>query len=151
MASLTTNAGQVEKAYFALASAVPGAVERGTRKVLLAIESKASANLSGQGGPGSYPIPVRSRREWVAGRGEVSTPSGNLRRSLGVRQLGPTSGLVFNRASYAHAVHTSGFHAYGNPAAPFYKPRPFLDDAAKSVRLGDVMRRELARALEVRA
>ncbi len=147
MASVTTNANQVSKRYAERAANLTAAAERGTKRVLLAIERKATDNLSGSGGPGSYPIPVRSRREWVVGKGAVSSPGGNLRRSMGVRQLSAASGLVFNRARYARAVHTTGFHAYGNPAAPFYKPRPFLSDAVDQVDTMAIFQREMREAV----
>lgn len=128
--------------YAQRAAALPEAIRRGTRNVLLAVERQATKNLTGTGEAGAYPIPVRSRIE-----NGKRTPGGNLRRSMGVRQESDVVGYVFNRARYAHAVHTSGFHAYGNPHAPFYKGRPFLDDAADQVDTGLIFRRGVARAL----
>lgn len=118
--------------YAQRAAELPAAIRRGTRNVLLAVERQATKNLTGSGKAGEYPVPVRT---------------GNLRRSMGVRQESDVVGYVFNRARYAHAVHTSGFHAYGNPHAPFYKGRPFLDDAADQVDTGLIFRRGVARAL----
>lgn len=133
---------QFQALYAQRAAALPAAIRRGTRNVLLAVEREAVKNLSGSGEAGAYPIPVRSRME----KGK-RVPGGNLRRSMGVRQESDAVGYVFNRARYAHAVHTTGFHAYGNPRAPFYKARPFLDDAAASVDTGMVFRRGVAAAL----
>jgi hypothetical protein len=40
--------------------------------------------------------------------------------------------VVFNDTPYARAVH-EGFHAYGNPNAPYYAPRRFLTDAVDAI------------------
>lgn len=96
------------------------AIRRGTRNVLLSVERAATKNLSGSGSAaaGSYPVPIRT---------------GNLRRSMGVRQESETVGFVFNRARYAGAIHR-GMTPYNNPRIrKSYLGRPFLDDAAASV------------------
>lgn len=122
---------QFQALYAQRAAAIPAAVRRGTRNVLLAVEQKATANLSGSGAPGSYPIPVRT---------------GNLRRSMGVRQESDTVGYVFNRAVYARAHH-EGFHPYGNKKAKRIPARPFLTNAAEAVDTGMIFRRGFAKAL----
>lgn len=122
---------QFQALYAQRAAALPAAIRRGTRNVLLAVEREAVKNLSGSGAPGSYPIP---------------TPSGTLRRSMGVRQESETVGYVFNRARYARAIH-AGFKPYGNPHAHVIPARPFLSDAAASVDTGMVFRRGVAAAL----
>jgi len=126
--------GQLADVYAQRAQRLTAALRRGMKRALLLVEKDASQRLSGSGSstPGAYPIPVRS---------------GNLRRGLGVRRLGDTSGLVFNRSNYARAVHSTGFHAYGNERAPFYEPRPFLSDAIEAVNPTDVVRAELAKAV----
>lgn len=117
--------------YAKRAAALPKAIRRGTRNVLLTVERQAVKNLSGAGAPGSYPVPIRT---------------GNLRRSMGVRQESETVGYVFNRARHARAIH-AGFKPYGNPHAHVIPARPFLDDAAASVDTGMVFRRGVAAAL----
>lgn len=99
------------------ARGLDAALSRGVRKALLAVETEASKLLSGSASaePGTYPVPIRR---------------GTLRRSLGVRQLNAASGLVFNRAKYARAIH-EGFTPYGNKKAKRVAARPFLADAVE--------------------
>ena len=132
MASYTPRELAIE--YARRATEVPAAAKRGFRNVLVAIDRAAVKNLSGGGdaAPGSYPVPIRR---------------GNLRRGQGMRQTGDTQGFVFNRTAYANAIHSKGFNAYGNPHAPFYGPRPFLDDAVESVDILDVYTRPIRKAL----
>ena len=91
--------------------------DAGQRRFLLrlsaTVERDATRNLSGGGAPGAYPVPRRS---------------GHLARSMG-SEVGRRHAVVFNAATYGRAVH-EGFHAYGNPNAPFYGPRRYLADAA---------------------
>lgn len=93
------------------------ALARGVRKALLAVNIEASKLLSGSAAaePGTYPVPIRS---------------GHLHGGLGVRQLNAASGLVFNRAKYARAIH-EGFTPYGNKKAKRVAARPFLADAVE--------------------
>ena len=133
---------QFQALYANRASVVDDALRKGTRAVLLSVEKEAVKNLSGSGEAGSYPIPIRTRRE----NGRTVT-GGNLRASMGVRAESNISGYVFNRARYAHAVHTTGFRAYGNPNAPFYRPRPFLDNAVDAVDLEEVFTRRVMRRI----
>jgi hypothetical protein len=99
----------------------------GLRTIGIKVERGANQRLSGGGRPGSYPVPRRT---------------GHLARSLG-SQVAPREVVVFDSAEYAGAIH-GGFRAFGNPHAPEYGPRPFLDDAAAAVDAGA----ELFAALE---
>jgi hypothetical protein len=128
MADVTTNAGVLAAKYRQRAAAVPGAMRRGVRRWLLEVEAGAVRRTTGSGAAGDYPVPIRT---------------GALRRYHGVRQLGDAAGLVFNRAAHAHAIHSTGFRAYGNPHAPFHQPRPFLADAAREVDGLAILRHEL--------
>ena len=134
MPDVVSNAGTLSRLYRQRASAISAAVRRGTRRVLLTVDTHASKLLSGSGdaNAGSYPVPIRA---------------GFLRRAQGVRQLNDTSGLVFNRARYARAVHTTGFRAYGNKRAPFYPGRPWLEDAVKKADPLAIMHREVREAV----
>lgn len=125
---------QFNALYASRAAKLPAAVRRGTRNVLLAVERAAVKRLSGPGSaaPGSYPVPIRT---------------GNLRRSMGVRQDTDMSGYVFNRALYANAIH-SGMTPYNNPhAKKSYRGRRFLDDAVAATDTMHVFRRTVVRAL----
>lgn len=106
------------------------ALRAGLRNIATQVEREATRNLSGPGGagnPGAYPVPRRT---------------GFLARAMFSR-VRARSAEVGNTATYARSVH-NGFRAYGNPAAPFYGRRPYLEDAAASV---DPLR-EIADALE---
>lgn len=107
----------------ARAGGVDGAVRQFLADVTAAVERGAKERVAGSGAPGGYPVPRQSTTLW---------------RSFGVdapRQTGNGwAAVVFNDARndgkpYARAVH-EGFHAFGNPNAPYYGPRPFLTDAA---------------------
>jgi hypothetical protein len=123
---------EVADRYRRRAAGLTAAVRRGIRRALVAVDNEASRNLSGAGKPGAFPIPVRS---------------GHLRRSGGTRVLSDTSGLVFNRARYARAVHSDGFHAYHNPRAPFYRARPFLAAAVETAAPTDIVQAELRKVV----
>ena len=82
------------------------------------VDRGAHARLSGGSGAGDYPL---------------QRVTGTLARGMGHRS-GQRQAVVYNQAvskkgkGYARAVH-EGFHAYGNPNAPYYGPRRFLTDA----------------------
>ncbi len=109
------NAREISAIYRARQAGLGAGLKRGMRKGLIEVDRESSKLLSGPGSakPGAYPVPIRI---------------GNLRRGGGMRLLSDTSGVVFNRANYARAVH-DGFRAWGNSRAPHYAGRPFLDDA----------------------
>lgn len=95
------------------------ALRRGLRRIATLVERGAMRNLSGPGGnraPGAYPVPRRT---------------GFLARSM-YSTVRARSAEVGNTAEYAAAVH-NGFRAYGNPHAPYYGRRPYLEDAARDV------------------
>ena len=128
MTSMDSNAGQIARRFEQRASALPGAVRRGVRDVVLAVERNAVKRLTGgSAAPGSYPVPVRV---------------GHLRRSTGARVLSDTSGMVFNRARYANAIH-EGFRPYGNPHAAAQAGRPYLDDAVDDTPIDAIMHKRL--------
>lgn len=107
-----------------------GALQRAMRRIGAKVERAMNQRLSGGGEPGAYPVPRRS---------------GHLARSGG-SQVQRRSVAIFNSAVYAGAVH-NGFRAYGNPDAPYYGPRPFLEDAAKTVNPMDEIMTELSAVL----
>lgn len=129
-----SDARAIANLYRQRAALLDDALRRGMRRALVAVDAQASRNLSGSGeAPArSYPIPVRT---------------GFLRRAGGVRQVSATSGLVFNRARYARAIHTDGFKPYGNPRAATVDPRPFLQDAVDKVDPASMVFGELRRAV----
>jgi hypothetical protein len=109
---------EVANVFAQRAARLDGALSRGIRRGIVATEQEASKLLSGSAdaAPGTYPVPVRR---------------GTLRRGLGARQLTPASGMVFNRAAHARAIH-EGFRPYGNPRAGRIDGRPFLSDAIEA-------------------
>lgn len=105
-----------------------GALQRAMRRIGAKVERAMTKRLSGGGAPGAYPVPRRT---------------GHLARSGGSR-VSRRSVEVFNSAAYAGSVH-NGFRAFGNPNAPFYDARPFLEDAAtKDVDAMDEIMAELS-------
>lgn len=129
-----SSAEQIARLYTQRAAQLGPAVTRGIRRAIVAANREASIRTSGSGeaAPGSYPIPIRV---------------GHLNRSGGARMLGDFAGLVFNRAYYANAIHNKGFRAYGNPKAPFYKPRPWLQDAIEHVDPVEIIGAEVRKAV----
>ena len=95
------------------ADAIDGALRGFLADLAAAVDRGATQNLSGGGAAGSYPVPRRT---------------GNLARQQG-HTVGRRQAVVWNAAPYARAVH-EGFHAFGNPNAPYYGPRRYLTDAA---------------------
>lgn len=108
--------GRLPPEYRELVARWDARLQSAMRSIAAKTEAAANRNLSGGGPPGAYPVPRRT---------------GHLARSLG-SQVRPRQAIVFNSALYARAVH-DGFTAYGNPNAPTYPARPFLEDAARSV------------------
>lgn len=136
------NAEEFRALYMRRAADLEPALRKAMGMALLAVETNTVKNfLSGSGGAGSYPIPVRSRKE----RGK-SVPGGNLRRSMDTRVESGGVGYVFNKAKYARANH-KGFQPYGNPHAMAIPPRPFLRDGLKGVRINDIFRRTMQREI----
>lgn len=109
------------------------ALRRAMRRIAGLTERAANRRLSGPGGarnPGAYPVPRRT---------------GFLARSL-YSKAGARTAEVGNTAAYAASVH-NGFRAFGNPAAPYYGPRPYLDDAVAGVDPLEEIARELSAVL----
>ena len=137
--AITSNAGRIAELYRERAGRWRAAALSGLRRALVAVETAATRRLGGGGAAGSYPVPVRT---------------GNLRRSMGFKLLSDTTGVVFNTARYAAAIH-GGLqprkHA-GSGADAVYvfdsvPARAFLDDALEDAKPGDLIFGELLRAL----
>lgn len=135
MRNVAADAARIADLYRSRAGRWMVAVTAGLRRALALVDAQAQALLSGAGAPWSYPVPVRT---------------GNLRRHEGMRLLSPTSGMVFNTADYANAVHTGRVGQWagrGKSVVVQRAARPFLDDALERVRPEDVVIGELLRAL----
>lgn len=118
---IETNADDVADTVAQKRAGISRAVASGTRSALLAIESEAVKNLSGDGAPFSYPVPVRT---------------GNLRRDRTVQQPEPGIGILAFLASYAWAVHEGEVGEYegrGKTKIVQRSPRPFAQDAVDKV------------------
>ena len=96
--------------------AVPSVVQRFLKDIAERVDRGMVDRLRGGTAPGDYPVPSRI---------------GTLKGSAG-HTARPRQSVVYNKAKYARAVH-EGFHAYGNPNAPYYGPRRFLADAIADV------------------
>lgn len=131
MVNVETNAGPLRDQYAIMGRSLDGALQKGMRRLVLSVEREQVRNLGGSGGSGDYPVPIRS---------------GNLRRSAGSRVAGPLLGFVFNRATYARAIH-EGFEPYNNPNARQVRARRFLDRAAEAVDGGEIIQRALREGL----
>jgi hypothetical protein len=121
MIRIGTNADEAAASVRAKRDALPGAVERGMRSALLAVENAAVKNLSGGGVPYSYPVPVRT---------------GNLRGARTVQQPSPGIGIISFTADYAMAVHSgvvTEFAGRGKTRKVQRTARPFAQDAVDSV------------------
>lgn len=130
MIRVSHNLGAVGPQLRAAGEGVEPAVRRGLRRIGIAVERRASKNTTGSGPAGSWPIPRRT---------------GFLNRSISGPILTRDSVTVESTAKYAAAM-TFGFHAFGNPNAPYYPGRPFLYLAAQGVDAAAIMVEELERA-----
>lgn len=124
-----TNLGSVADGFRRRGDDVAPAVRRGLRTIGIQLERGITRNLTGGGGPGSYPVPRRT---------------GFLARSTSPPVLTRNSVSVSNDATYALAVH-EGFRAFGNPSAPYYGPRRFAADAVDKVDGVQILLAELER------
>jgi hypothetical protein len=131
--SISTNARRIAEIFADRRAKWDAALPRAMRRAVVAVEVRASELLTGAGGTGSYPVPVRT---------------GTLRRALGSRVVGRTEGIVFNTAGYARAIHTgqiaTGYKGRGRKQVG---PRPFLSDAVERARPGEIIIAEMERAL----
>lgn len=133
MTGVLTNARQVAAIFADRSKRWDAALARAMRRALVAVEGAAADQLSGSGAPLSYPVPVRT---------------GYLRRALGSKLVSQTEGLVFNTANYAHAVHSGRVGVgYGRKGVRQVAARPFLEDALKKARPGDMIFQAMERAL----
>lgn len=100
------------------AAAIASGVASAMRDITIGVEREAVKRLTGGSKPpGSYPVPVRT---------------GFLRRSMGSR-YNTESGIVYNTAIYARAIH-EGFSPYGNPRVAYpIGARPYMTDAVAAV------------------
>lgn len=132
MSRVSTNAPQLSRRYADREKRWSAALVRAMRRAVIAVEIRAVDLLTGSGGPGSYPVPVRT---------------GFLRRSTGSRVVA-TTGIVFNTAGYAHAIH-SGVIAVGyrGQGRKHVDARPFLNDALAQANPGAIIRAAMAAAL----
>ncbi len=133
MSSMSSNARQVAQIFADRAGRWDSALAKGLRRAVVTVEIHATDLLSGSGAPGSYPVPVRT---------------GNLRRSEGSQIVSKTSGIVFNDAGYARAIHSGeiavGFKGRGRKRV---RARPFHDDALKQARPGEIIFNAMRAAL----
>ena len=129
----TSNANDLADRQVRRIAALNDAVRKGVAAGAVAIESAAIANLSGAGGPYSYPVP---------------TPTGHLRGSMKVEQPVPVMAIIFNSADYAWAVHSGDVNEFRShyvgpsdvPTMAISRPgRPFLDDAVKATPYADIV------------
>lgn len=129
----STNAAAVARVYAERATRWTNTLARAMRKAVTAVEVHAVDLLSGSGAPGSYPVPVRT---------------GNLRRAMGSKVTSQTSGIIFNDAGYARAIHSGhlavGYKGRGRKSV---KARPFLDDALKNAQPGRIITQMMSAAL----
>ncbi len=137
--AIDTNAERVAELLRERSGRWTAAAINGLRRAVLSVEAAATRRLSGGGQAGSYPVPVRT---------------GNLRRSMGFKILDTISGLVFNTARYAGAIHNGlqprKHHGRGDASMYIFDSvaaRPFLDDAVAEVKPGELIFNELLRAL----
>jgi hypothetical protein len=132
---ITSNADALAAKYRDMHAKLDAALERGLLNAMSAVEEQAQANLSGQGAPFSYPVPVRT---------------GNLRGQLGAAQITPTAAEVFDTADYAWAVHEGVFNQWagrGKTRRVEKLARPFLTDALAEAKPTDIILDELERTV----
>ncbi len=120
---IETTAEQTAAAIARKRDAISGAVSRGTRSALLAVETEAVKNLSGSNAdqPGAYPVPVRT---------------GQLRRDRTVQQPQPGLGLISFMSDYAWAIETgvvTQWAGRGKTRRAQVGARPFAQDAVDRV------------------
>lgn len=133
MTGISTNARQVAAIFADRSKRWDSALARAMRRALIAVEGAAADRLTGSGAPGAYPVPVRT---------------GFLRRALGSKLIGTDTGMVFNTADYAHAVHSGRVGlGYGRRGTRQVKPRPFLEDALRDANPGRMIIEDMGRAL----
>lgn len=133
MTGISTNAGDVSGKFADRAVRWWNTLPRAMHVALGRVHNQAVELVSGGGEPGSYPVPVRT---------------GNLRRAMGYRVETIASGIVFNDAGYAQAIH-SGELAVGYRGGKRKRVdgRPFLEDAANLVPPGATISEMMAAAL----
>lgn len=122
----------------AIIAALQAALPRGLAKAVTLVDNAAKANLSGsrKADPWTYPVPVR-------------TPGG-LRDNQHSEVSTPLSGVVFNTAAYAGAIHSgygSEWAGRGKHRMTQRLARPFLDDAVAAANPTMVIQDEIQGAL----
>ena len=133
MFNTSSNAKKVAGRWHKRKQRFTAALIAGLKRLAIAVDNAQVENLSGSGGPGSYPVRV---------------DTGNLRGSHFFDVKDDKLAIVGNTAEYAHAIHsgemkTRSGNLYAVPG------RPFLDDAADSVNGVDVVGKELHRMMAV--
>jgi hypothetical protein len=133
MTSFSTNAARIKALFEDRRAKWDAALAKAMRKAVFAVEASAVDFLTGSGAARGYPVPVRT---------------GFLRRALGSKVESQTSGIVFNSAGYARAIH-SGEIAVGFKGRQRKKinARPFLEDAMKTAQPGALIVQAMSAAL----
>lgn len=108
----------------AIIVALDAALKSGVAKAVTLVDNQAKVNLSGgrKAEPWTYPVPVR-------------TPGG-LRANQHSEMTTPLSGVVFNSAAYAGAIHSgyvSEWAGRGKHRMTQRPARPFMDAAVETV------------------
>lgn len=116
MISATSNFSSFASRYRARVAGWDAGLKRAMNTIGAQTNAEQLKNLSGEGLPGSYPIPQRTKK---------------LYDSAGY-QAGANFVVVFNTAKHAWA-NTEGFYPYGNFTLAKIRARPFLHRAAAKV------------------
>lgn len=124
----------------AIIAALDAALKSGVAKAVTLTNNVAVANLSGgrKAEPWTYPVPIR-------------TPGG-LRANQHSEMTTPLSGVVFNTAAYAAAIHNGYVSEWAGRGKHRMRmksvPRPFMDDAVESAKPLMVIQTEIEGALQ---
>lgn len=127
------DAAAVAKKYRKRILALGDSQRKGLTQAAQLIDKEQVANLSGTGGPGSYPVPVRK---------------GILRGGHGWAIRNDNNAAVFNTTGYAVPIHT-GNMTTKEGLRYAVRPRPFLDDAANSVNVSEIVIAEVRKGFAV--
>lgn len=131
MFKVSSNAEQLAARNRRRRQAMSTAIREGLHTIVVAVDKAQVKNLSGDKGaaPGSYPVPNRTGNLFRGAFFKVDPRTRNF-------------AVVGNTTKYAAAVH-NGRPTNKGPQ----RPRPFLDDAAKSVPTTKLMAVAIARRM----
>jgi hypothetical protein len=123
----------------AIIAALDAALKSGVAKAVTLANNAAVANLSGsrKAEPWTYPVPIR-------------TPGG-LRANQHSEMTTPLSGVVFNTAAYAGAIHSGNVSEWAGRNKHRMTQRlarPFMDDAVETAKPLMVIQTEVEGALQ---